>query len=141
MKYKYSIFLGLSSILAGFIPLGYRNNKNNITYTIYSQNIVVANQIKEELMVFYKEYCYSFSFTTIEKKIINNIYLFPYTCEYNNHSLKIYGDDTKIKMTGYLFQTSPSSIDFKYYFSITTRSIPEAISTNVATLSVSDHIW
>lgn len=141
MKYKYSIILGLISILVGFIPLGYKNNKDDITYTIYSNNIVKANQIKEELMVFYKEYCYSFSFASIDQKIVDNINLFKYTCEYINHNLVIYDNDLNIKMTGYLFKSNPSSIDFKYYFSITTRSIPEAISTNVATLSVSDQIW
>ena len=141
MKFKYSIILGLASILAGFIPLGYKNNKYNITYTIYSNNIVKANQIKEELMVFYKEYCYSFSFISINEKIIDNIDDFKYKCVYNDHNLLIYDNSLEIKMTGYLFQSNPSSIDFKYYFSITTRSIPEAISTNVATLSVSDQIW
>ena len=141
MKYKYSIILGLASILAGFIPLGYKNNKDNITYTIYSNNIVKANQIKEELMVFYKEYCYSFSFVSIDQKIADNINSFKYKCEYSNHNLIIYDKDLNIKMTGYLFKSNPSSIDFKYYFSITTRSIPEAISTNVATFSVSDQIW
>ena len=140
MKLKYSVIIGLSSLLTGFIPLSLKKDKN-ITYTIYTSNIARANQIKEELIVFYKQYCYSFSFKNIQDKIIENIQYFPYTCTYQNANLKITDGKEKIKMTGYLFYINPSSIDFKYYFSsLLTSSIPLATSINVATLSLSDQI-
>ncbi len=140
MKYKSSIIIGLTTLLTGFIPLSI-NKKQDITYTIYSQSIVKASQIKEELIVFYKQYCYSFSFANMDKKLAENIQYFPYSSRYEDGHVYIYDSIEKIKMTGYLFQSSPSSIRFKYYFSsIAATSIPEAISTRVATLSLSDQI-
>lgn len=141
MKYKSSIIIGLTTLLTGFIPLSL-NKKQDITYTIYSQSIVKASKIKEELIVFYKQYCYSFSFSNMDKKITENIHRFPYSCKYENYNVYIYDSVEKIKMTGYLFETSPSSIQFKYYLSsIAVDSMPEAISTRVATDSLSDQIW
>ncbi len=140
MKFKYSIMIGLTSMLSGFIPLSFFKNKN-ITYTIYTTNIAQANQIKEELIVFYKQYCYSFSFSSIHQKLTENIDNFKYPCIYQDHHLDIYYSQRKIKMTGYLFLTNPSSIEFKYYFSsLFTSSIPLATSMSVATLSLSDQI-
>ena len=141
MKYKYSIIIGFTSMLAGFIPLSIKNNNSDITYTIYAQSIVKANKIKEELIVFYKQYCYSFSFDSIDNKLVNNLNDFPYKTEYIDHNISIYDESSQIKMTGYLFQATPSSINFKYYFSKTTVSIPDAISISVATVSLSDQIW
>lgn len=114
---------------------------NDITYTIYASNIVKANHIKEELIVFYKQYCYSFSLFEIDKNIINNLDLLPYEAHYNKQNLIINSASKQIKMTGYLFTSNPSSIDFKYYFSMVAVSMPEAISTKVATSSLSDQIW
>ena len=140
MKFKYSILIGMTTLLSGFIPLSF-SQKNDIKYTIYSQSIVNANKIKEELMVFYKQYCYSFSFNDIDKKIVQNIDNFQYDVTYDNYNIIVnYSSDNKIKMTGYLFKNTPSFIDFKYYFSMIAVSMPEAISTSVATLSVSDQI-
>ena len=141
MKLKYSIIFSLTSILAGFIPLSFNKNNDNISYTIYSKNIVKANKIKEELIVFYKEHCYSSLLLDIDKKIIENIEKFPYRCEYIDQELKIYDSINKIKMTGYLYQTTPSFIDFRYYFSSWINSMPEATSTNVETFTESDQIW
>ena len=86
MKYKYSIIIGLASLLSGFIPLSI-NKKEDISYTIYAPNVVKANKIKEELIVFYKQYCYSSLFDDINKKIEKNIYLFPYECIYENNKI------------------------------------------------------
>lgn len=142
MKLKYSIIIGLTSLLSGFIPLSFLKNNKEITYTIYTNNILQANQIKEELIVFYKQYCYSFSFSSINEKIIENIDYFKYKCTYKNNHLDIYYQESKIKMTGYLFSNNPSSIEFKYYFSsLLTSSIPLATSISVATFSLSDQIW
>ncbi len=115
MKIKNSIILGFLSLFMGFIPLSFKNKKD-ITYTIYAENIVSANQIKEELIVFYKEYCYSFSFQNITKNIEENIKNFKYDCTYNNYKLIIHENNYKIKMTGYLFKNNPLEIDFKYLF-------------------------
>ncbi|MCI5745398.1 MAG: hypothetical protein MR270_03860 [Erysipelotrichaceae bacterium] len=141
MKYKTSIIIGMLSMLTGFIPMSFKKEKN-ITYEIYSCNIQQANLIKKELLVFYKKYCYSFSYSEIDKKISENIVYFPYDCSYENHVLTINEENAKIKMMGYLFYINPSSIDFKYYFSTlsSTCSIPDAISINVATLTLSDQI-
>ena len=72
MKYKYSILIGLSSLILGFIPISF-NHTQNITYTIYSSNIVEASVAKEELIEFYKDYCYSSLFINIDNKIKSNI--------------------------------------------------------------------
>ena len=140
MKLKYSILVSLTSMLAGFIPLSFDKKVDNITYTIYSKNIVKANKIKEELISFYKERCYSSLLVEIDNKINNNIDLLPYRCEYEDHELIIYDSSNKIKMTGYLYKSSPSYLDFKFYFSSWINSIPEATSTRVETLAESDHI-
>ena len=72
MKYKTSIIIGMLSILTGFIPMSFKKEKN-ITYEIYSCNIQQANLIKKELLVFYKKYCYSFSYSAIARSAIASI--------------------------------------------------------------------
>ena len=139
MKYKYSILICLTSVLTGFIPLKTAKTYN-ITYTIYSQNLVSANKIKEELIVFYKQYCYSFLLSDINEKINQNIHLFPYQAEYQNHEILVFDTKQKIKMTGFLYKHSPSFIDFKNYFTSSANSIPDATSIKVETLSVLDQI-
>lgn len=141
MKAKYSIIISLTSILAGFIPLSFDKKIDNITYTIYAKNIVRANKIKEELITFYKERCYSSLLIDTSKKIEQNLNLFPYRCEYTNYEIIVYDSINKIKMTGYLYKSSPSFINYKYYFSSWISSIPEATSTNVDTFAESDQIW
>lgn len=139
MKYKSSIIIGLISLLTGFIPL--KSNFNyDITYTIYSDNIVEANKIKEELIVFYKQYCYSSLLVNINSKMEDCLHNFPYNANYKNHNVTIFSISNKIKMTGYLYQNSPSFINFKNYFTSLANSIPEATSINVATLSLFDQI-
>lgn len=140
MKLKYSILVSLTSMLAGFIPLSFDKKVDNITYTIYSKNIAKANKIKEELISFYKERCYSSLLVEIDNKINKNIVLLPYRCEYVDHEIVIYDSSNKIKMTGYLYKSSPSYIDFKFYFSSWINSIPEATSTRVEILAESDQI-
>lgn len=139
MKYKYSIIIGLVSLLSGFIPLSI-NKKEDISYTIYAPNVVKANKIKEELIVFYKQYCYSSLFDDINKKIEKNIYLFPYECIYENNKISIFLNESKIKMTGYLYKNNLPEINFKSYFTSSTNSIPLATSINVDTLALSDQI-
>ena len=51
---------------------------------------------------------------------------------------EIIEDECKIKMMGYLYQTTPSFIDFKYYFTGVTNSIPLATSIKVETLTQSE---
>ena len=41
-------------------------------------------------------------------------------------------------LSGYLYKSTPSSIKYKYYFSASMYSMPEATSINVATLSLSE---
>ena len=135
MKYKYSILAGLTSLLLGFIPISIKH-KEDITYTIYSSNIVEAQKAKEELIEFYKNYCYSSLFINIDKKIKNNINKLNLNVSYIDHNINIYMSDNKIKMIGYLYQSSPSSIEYKYYFKSVTYSIPLATSINVATSTV-----
>lgn len=139
MHKKISIIVGLGSILMGFIPLNI-NSKKDITYTIYTSSIVKANRIKGELIAFYKQYCYSPLLVEIDNKIKNNINKMDYNASYTDHQIIINDDSRKIKMTGYLYELSPSSINFKYYFTSAPFSIPEATSINVATLSVLDQI-
>lgn len=139
MKYKYSILICLTSVLAGFIPIKTAKTYD-ITYTIYSQNLVSANKIKEELIVFYKQYCYSSLFVDINEKITQNIHIFPYNVEYKDHEIIVVDTKQKIKMTGFLYKQSPSFINFKNYFTSSANSIPEATSINVETLSVLDQI-
>ena len=55
-----------------------------------------------------------------------------------NNEVKIIEDECKIKMMGYLYQTTPSFIDFKYYFTGVTNSIPLATSIKVETLTQSE---
>lgn len=135
MKYKYSILAGLTSLLLGFIPISIKH-KEDITYTIYSSNIVEAQKAKEELIEFYKNYCYSSLFINIDKKIKNNINKLNLNVSYIDHNINIYMSDNKIKMIGYLYQSSPSSIEYKYYFKSVTYSMPLATSINVATSTV-----
>ena len=73
MKYKYSILAGIGSLILGFIPISI-NQKDEITYTIYSSNIVKASNAKEELIEFYKNYCYSSLFINIDNKIKDNLH-------------------------------------------------------------------
>ncbi len=135
MKLKNSILVSFFSMLVGFIPLA--NKTNDIKYVIYADSLSVANNIKEELIVFYKEHCYSSLFDSIDKKLDQTISSFHYESVYEGNTIYInYGD--KIKMVGYLYQSNPPSFKFKYYFSASTYSIPEAISTSVATLSLSE---
>ena len=140
MKYKYSILAAMSSLILGFIPVSVK--KDNITYTIYSSSIVKASNAKEELVEFYKNYCYSSLFINIDNKIKENIDKLSLNVCYNNHKFIIYTDDSsKIKMMGYLYESSPSNINFKYYFNSPTYSMPLATSINVATSKQSDHNW
>lgn len=139
MKFKYSIMISLSTILLGFIPYSF-SNKKEITYTIYSNNIVLANKAKEELIVFYKQYCYSSLFDDIESKIYENIDKFNYNVSYNDHHFEIYLKGNTIKMTGYLYKNSLLSINYKNYFTSVTYSIPLATSISVATEALSDQI-
>lgn len=122
-------------MLLGFIPISIKH-KEEITYTIYSSNIVEAQKAKEELIEFYKNYCYSSLFINIDKKIKNNINKLNLNVSYIDHNINIYMSDNKIKMIGYLYQSSPSSIEYKYYFKSVTYSMPLATSINVATSTV-----
>ena len=135
MKLKNSILVSIFSMLVGFIPLA--NKTNDIKYVINADSLSVANNIKEELIVFYKEHCYSSLFDSIDKKLDETISSFHYESQYENNTIYINCGD-KIKMVGYLYQSNPPSFKFKYYFSASTYSIPEAISTSVATLSLSE---
>ena len=135
MKLKNSILVSIFSMMVGFIPLA--NKTNDIKYVIYADSLSVANNIKEELIVFYKEHCYSSLFDSIDKKLDETISSFHYESQYENNTIYINCGD-KIKMVGYLYQSNPPSFKFKYYFSASTYSIPEAISTSVATLSLSE---
>ena len=84
--------------------------------------------------------CRSISDRPVEEekiaKILRSAQLAPTAC--NLQPFKIWvidkeADIEKIKMTGHLYQSVPSSIDFKYYFKSVTYSIPLATSINVAT--------
>ena len=77
MKYKYSIIAGLSTMLLGFIPLSFKE-KEEISYVIYANDIVQANDIKNQLVNFYKENCFSSEFNQIDKKLSENIDNFCY---------------------------------------------------------------
>lgn len=135
MKLKNSILVSIFSMMVGFIPLA--NKTNDIKYVINADSLSIANNIKEELIVFYKEHCYSSLFDSIDKKLDETISSFHYESQYENNTIYINCGD-KIKMVGYLYQSNPPSFKFKYYFSASTYSIPEAISTSVATLSLSE---
>ena len=135
MKLKNSILVSIFSMMVGFIPLA--NKTNDIKYVINADSLSIANNIKEELIVFYKEHCYSSLFDSIDKKLDETISGFYYESQYENNTIYINCGD-KIKMVGYLYQSNPPSFKFKYYFSASTYSIPEAISTSVATLSLSE---
>lgn len=137
MKLKYSILIGLTTLLSGFIPLN--KKQDNLTYTIYANSLCEANNIKEELITFFKDCCYSSLFDEIDYKLTSNIEKFKYDSYYSKHNVVVdYGN--KIKMTGYLYKTTPSFVKFKYYFSASTNSMPEATSISVATDSLSDQI-
>ena len=138
MKFKYSIIMGLTSMMLGFVPLSFNKNKD-ISYTIYASNIVKANKAKEELIVFYKQYCYSSLLSDIQEKIENNLCLFPYDAVYENNNITIIVNDTKTKMTGYLYKNSLLNINYKSYFT-STNSMPLATSIKVDTLTLSDQI-
>lgn len=135
MKLKNSILVSIFSMMVGFIPLA--NKTNDIKYVINADSLSIANNIKEELIVFYKEHCYSSLFDSIDKKLDEKISSFHYESQYENNTIYINCGD-KVKMVGYLYQSNPPSFKFKYYFSASTYSIPEAISTSVATLSLSE---
>lgn len=135
MKLKNSIIISLLTMFLGFIPMYQKDN--DIWYEINAESISIANKIKEEMIMFYKEHCYSSLFDCIDEKINNNIKKLNYNCYYNDYVLKIDEGD-KIKMTGYLYKSTPSSIKYKYYFSASMYSMPEATSINVATLSLSE---
>lgn len=135
MKLKNSILVSIFSMMVGFIPLA--NKTNDIKYVINADSLSIANNIKEELIVFYKEHCYSSLFDSIDKKLDETISSFHYESQYESNTIYINCGD-KIKMVGYLYQSNPPSFKFKYYFSASTYSIPEAISTSVATLSLSE---
>lgn len=135
MKLKKTILVSIFSMMVGFIPLA--NKTNDIKYVINADSLSIANNIKEELIVFYKEHCYSSLFDSIDKKLDETISSFHYESQYENNTIYINCGD-KIKMVGYLYQSNPPSFKFKYYFSASTYSIPEAISTSVATLSLSE---
>ena len=135
MKLKNSILVSIFSMMVGFMPLA--NKTNDIKYVINADSLSIANNIKEELIVFYKEHCYSSLFDSIDKKLDETISSFHYESQYENNTIYINCGD-KIKMVGYLYQSNPPSFKFKYYFSASTYSIPEAISTSVATLSLSE---
>ena len=135
MKLKNSILVSIFSMMVGFIPLA--NKTNDIKYVINADSLSIANNIKEELILFYKEHCYSSLFDSIDKKLDETISSFHYESQYENNTIYINCGD-KIKMVGYLYQSNPPSFKFKYYFSASTYSIPEAISTSVATLSLSE---
>lgn len=135
MKLKNSILVSIFSMMVGFIPLA--NKTNDIKYVINADSLSIANNIKEELIVFYKEHCYSSLFDSIDKKLDETISSFHYESQYENNTIYINCGD-KIKMVGYLYQSNPPTFKFKYYFSASTYSIPEAISTSVATLSLSE---
>ena len=137
MKYKYAILIGMSSLLSGFIPLSITKPKD-IVFTIFTTSIPKATQIKEELINFYKSNCYDASYIQIDKKLTNNIKNFKYEATYYDNEVKIIEDECKIKMMGYLYQTTPSFIDFKYYFTGVTNSIPHATSIKVETLTQSE---
>lgn len=139
MKAKFSIIIGLASILSGFIPLSF-NSKHDISFVIYTNNINNANLVKEELIDFYKQNCFSSSFNKIEEKINSYINEFKYESSYIDGCINIHYNQENIKMMGYLYKTTPSFINFKYYFTGTTNSIPEATSIKVETLTVSDQI-
>lgn len=139
MKYKYSIIAGLSTMLIGFIPLSFKE-KEEISYVIYANDIVQANDIKNQLVNFYKENCFSSEFNQIDKKLSENIDNFCYEATYTNNQVLVISDNKKIKMTGYLYKQTPSSIKFKTYFASSASSMPEATSIKVATSSLSDQI-
>ena len=101
---------------------------------------VMLELIKEELIDFYKQNCFSSSFNKIEEKINSYINEFKYESSYIDGCINIHYNQEKIKMMGYLYKTTPSFINFKYYFTGTTNSIPEATSIKVETLTVSDQI-
>ena len=135
MKLKNSIIISLLTMFLGFIPMYQKDN--DIRYEISAESISIANKIKEEMIMFYKEHCYSSLFDSIDKKLDETINSFHYESQYENNTIYINCGD-KIKMVGYLYQSNPPSFKFKYYFSASTYSIPEAISTSVATLSLSE---
>ena len=138
MRFKNTLLFGLTTLMSGFIPL-VKHKQENITYVIYSDSIAEANIIKEELITFFKDCCYSSLFADIDNKLNKNIDKFIYNCNYSKQSVVI-DEGNKIKMMGYLYKTSPSSINFKYYFSSSICSIPDATSINVATSTESDQI-
>ena len=140
MKYKYAILVGLSSLLSGFIPLSFTKPKD-IVFTIYTTSLNKANLIKEELINFYKSNCFDVSYNQIDKKLSDNIQRFNYEASYYNNEIIIKDKIEKIKMTGYLYKTNPSFIDFKYYFTGVTNSMPLATSISVETLTQSDQSW
>ena len=77
----------------------------------------------------------------LDKNIVNKLKDFTYRFNYTKKEIVVYDSINKIKMTGYLYQSSPSIIDLKYYFSSWTNSIPDATSTRTDTSTQSDQIW
>ena len=139
MKYKYSIIAGMISLFLGFIPLSFKQ-QNNIEFVIYSDTIQKANNIKTELINFYKQNCYASDFQTINRKITDNIGDFPYDAEYKDYLLIINEGTMEVKLIGYLYKSNSTPIIFKNYFTSSASSIPDATSISVATSSLSDQI-
>lgn len=138
MKLKYSIIACLLTGVFGFIKPIIKNNQ--ISYTIYASTINEANKAKEELISFYKEFCYSSLFDEINAKIVDNIDNLSLNCSYSNYHFDILTTSDKIKMTGYLYLNTQSKFNYRYYFTSSTYSIPLATSSKVATLALSDQI-
>ena len=63
MKLKNSIIISLLTMFLGFIPMYQKDN--DIRYEISAESISIANKIKEEMIMFYKEHssttCFSSS--------------------------------------------------------------------------------
>ena len=87
MKLKNSILVSIFSMMVGFIPLA--NKTNDIKYVINADSLSIANNIKEELIVFYKEHCYSSLFDSIDKKLDETISSFHYESQYENNTIYI----------------------------------------------------
>lgn len=137
MHLRHSIIIGLTTILSGLIPISF--NKKEISYIIYGNDIASSNMIKEELISFYKEHCYSSLFVDIDKKINMQINKMEYDVTYKDYTIIINSGD-KIKMVGYLYKSCPPFINHKYYFNASTYSMPEAISSKVSTSTQSEYI-
>ena len=126
-------------MILGMIPISIK--KQEITYTIHSPSLSISAKIKEELIVFYKQYCYSSLFSSIDNKIKENIDNFKYDATYIDNNITITYINENTKMVGSLYSVEPPSIIYKYYFTSVTNSIPEATSISEATSKQFDQIW